>query len=64
MIIVERKETNYGAYVPDVPGCVAVAESKEGYFSSPGRAAPRKFTSEGTPIPGTHTTSEWVEIEV
>ena len=27
-IIVERGEKSYGAYVPDLPGCVAVGESE------------------------------------
>ena len=26
-IVIEKGETSYGAYVPDLPGCVAVAES-------------------------------------
>ncbi|PPS43317.1 type II toxin-antitoxin system HicB family antitoxin [Chroococcidiopsis sp. TS-821] len=28
-IIIEKGETSYGAYVPDLPGCVAVAETRE-----------------------------------
>jgi len=27
-VIVEKGENSYGAYVPDLPGCVAVAESE------------------------------------
>jgi predicted RNase H-like HicB family nuclease len=27
-VIVERGETGYGAYVPDLPGCVAVGETE------------------------------------
>jgi predicted RNase H-like HicB family nuclease len=26
-IVIEKGETSYGAYVPDLPGCVAVGES-------------------------------------
>ena len=26
-IVIETGETSYGAYVPDLPGCVAVAET-------------------------------------
>ena len=26
--MIERGPTSYGAYVPDLPGCVAVAETK------------------------------------
>lgn len=28
-VIIERGPTSYGAYVPDLPGCVAVAETEE-----------------------------------
>lgn len=28
-VVIEKGETSYGAYVPDLPGCVAVAETKE-----------------------------------
>ena len=26
-VVIEKSETGFGAYVPDLPGCVAVAES-------------------------------------
>jgi predicted RNase H-like HicB family nuclease len=26
-VVIEKGETSYGAYVPDLPGCVAVAET-------------------------------------
>lgn len=29
LVVYERGESGYGAYVPDLPGCVAVAETKE-----------------------------------
>jgi predicted RNase H-like HicB family nuclease len=28
-VVIESSETGFGAYVPDLPGCVAVAESIE-----------------------------------
>jgi predicted RNase H-like HicB family nuclease len=28
-VIIERGQTSYGAYVPDLPGCVAVGETRE-----------------------------------
>lgn len=28
-IIIEKGPTSYGAYVPDLPGCVAVGETRE-----------------------------------
>ena len=29
VVILERSENSYGAYVPDLPGCVAVGETQE-----------------------------------
>ena len=29
VVIVEKGENSYGAYVPDLPGCVAVGETRE-----------------------------------
>lgn len=29
LVIVEKGESSFGAYVPDLPGCVAAAETKE-----------------------------------
>jgi len=29
VVVVEQSETGFGAYVPDLPGCVAVGESRE-----------------------------------
>ncbi|MFL6290777.1 MAG: type II toxin-antitoxin system HicB family antitoxin [Thermoanaerobaculia bacterium] len=28
-VVVEKAESNYSAYVPDLPGCVAAAETKD-----------------------------------
>ena len=28
-VVIERGPTSYGAYVPDLPGCVAVADTRE-----------------------------------
>jgi predicted RNase H-like HicB family nuclease len=28
-VVIERGESSFGAYVPDLPGCVAVAETFE-----------------------------------
>ena len=29
MVVIEKGETSWGAYVPDLPGCVAVGETEE-----------------------------------
>lgn len=28
-VVIEQGETSYGAYVPDLPGCVAVGETEQ-----------------------------------
>lgn len=29
MVVIERGEKSWGAHVPDLPGCIAVAETKD-----------------------------------
>jgi len=29
VVIIEKSENGFGAFVPDLPGCVAVAETRE-----------------------------------
>ena len=29
LVIIEKGETGYGAYAPDLPGCVAVGDTRE-----------------------------------
>jgi predicted RNase H-like HicB family nuclease len=29
VVIIEKGETSFGAYVPDLPGCVAVGETRD-----------------------------------
>lgn len=32
-VVIERTENNYGAYVPDLPGCVALRDTEEEVLS-------------------------------
>ena len=29
LVVVEKGDTSFGAYVPDLPGCVAVGETRD-----------------------------------
>ena len=29
LVVLERSKTGFGVYVPDLPGCIAVAESRD-----------------------------------
>lgn len=66
LVVIERGETGYGAYVPDLPGCVAVAKT---------RARVKRLIREaiqlhvddmrerGYPIPKPTAASEIVELQ-
>ncbi len=65
VVIVERGEGNYGAYVPDLPGCVAVAETKEEVMKLIREAIKLHLESmreEELPIPEPSSTSEYVQV--
>ena len=65
IVIVEKGENNYGAYVPDLPGCVAVAETKEEVMELIREAIELHLESmreEGVSIPQPTATSEYVDV--
>jgi predicted RNase H-like HicB family nuclease len=65
VVIVERGKCSYGAYVPDLPGCVAVAETKEEVLKLIREAIELHLESmrkEGLPIPEPSSTSEYVQV--
>ena len=66
-IVVEKGPANYGAYVPDLPGCVAAAETKDEVLKLIREAI--KFhldgmREEGLAIPQPSSTAEYVEVAV
>ncbi|HLG31340.1 MAG TPA: type II toxin-antitoxin system HicB family antitoxin [Candidatus Brocadiales bacterium] len=64
-VIVEKGENNYGAYVPDLPGCVAVGETKEEVIKLIREAIEfhlEGMREEGINIPEPTTTSELIEV--
>jgi len=65
MVIIEKTDNHYGAYVPDLPGCVAVAETQSEVKKLIREAIEFHLESlreEGSPIPEPATTSELVEV--
>ncbi len=65
VVVIEKAESNYGAYVPDLPGCVAVAETQEEVVQLIREAIELHLDSlreEGSPIPEPTTTSDLVEV--
>ena len=65
MVIVEKGQTSFGAYVPDLPGCVAVGETKEEALSLIREAISLHLESlkeSGEPLPTPSSTSEIIEV--
>jgi predicted RNase H-like HicB family nuclease len=65
MVILEQGENGIGAYVPDLPGCVAVGETKEETLRLIGEAVElhlERLREEGLPIPEPSSSSEYVEV--
>jgi predicted RNase H-like HicB family nuclease len=66
LVVVEKGATSFGAYVPDLPGCVAAGESKDEVLSLIREAIElhlEGLKEEGQPIPTPSSTSELVEVE-
>jgi predicted RNase H-like HicB family nuclease len=65
-VIFEKGDTSYGAYVPDLAGCVAVGESLEEVKRLIREAIAFHLDGlreEGLPIPEPTTLAEYVEAE-
>ena len=66
LVVVEKGSSSYGAYVPDLPGCVAAGDSKDEVLSLIRDAIElhlEGLKEEGQPIPTPSSTSELVEVE-
>ena len=66
LVVVEKGASSYGAHVPDLPGCIAAAETKEEVLTIIREAIEfhlEDLRQEGQPIPSPTSTSELVEVE-
>ncbi|HEV7373713.1 MAG TPA: type II toxin-antitoxin system HicB family antitoxin [Pyrinomonadaceae bacterium] len=64
-MIVEEGENSFGAYVPDLPGCVAVAETKEEVLELIHEAVAfhiEGLREDGQPVPEPSSSIEYIEI--
>ena len=65
-VIVEEGETSFGAYVPDLPGCVAVAETRNEVLRLIEEAIEFHvdgLRQDGQPIPEPSSSIEYVEVQ-
>lgn len=65
LVIYEKTQTGYSAYLPDLPGCIATGETKNQVEENIYEAI--KFhlegmREEGLPLPDRHTESEMLAI--
>lgn len=66
-IVVEKGDTSYGAYVPDLPGCVAAAETRDEVLKLIQQAIAlhlEAMRADGEPIPLPHSEMEYVDVTV
>lgn len=64
-VIVEKGEESYGAYVPDLPGCVAVAETEKEVLELIHEAIEfhiEGLREENKPVPQPHSDVRFVEV--
>ena len=64
-IIIEEGETSFGAYVPDLPGCIAVGETREEARALLKEAVEfhlEGIRAEGKTVPRAISTSEELDI--
>ena len=64
-VIVEKGEGSYGAHVPDLPGCIAVAETKQevlGLIQEAIEFHLEGLREDGQPIPPAASSVEYVDV--
>ncbi|GBD25299.1 hypothetical protein HRbin30_00614 [bacterium HR30] len=67
MVVIERGETSWGAHVPDLPGCVAVGETREEVLQLIREAIEfhiQSLKEDGLPLPPPSSEGEFVEVGV
>ena len=66
MVVIERGESSWGAHVPDLPGCVAVGETREEVVSLVREAIALHIDGlkgQGLPVPRPSSEGEFVDVE-
>lgn len=65
MVVIERGQTSWGAHVPDLPGCVAIGETREEVRRLIREAIKLHIDdlkSDGMPVPAPSSEREFVEV--
>ena len=65
-VVLEKGESSYGAFVPDLPGCIAVAEDREQTLRLLEEAVAfhiEGLRARGLPVPPPHCDIAQVEVD-
>jgi predicted RNase H-like HicB family nuclease len=65
LVVVERGDNGYGAYVPDLPGCIAAAETRSEVVRLIQEAIEfhiEGLRASGDPVPMPNSQSELVDV--
>ena len=65
MVVIERGDTSLGAHVPDLPGCVAVGESRDEVRRLIREAIELHIEGpkqDGLPVPAPSSEGEFVDV--
>lgn len=65
MVVIEQGPNSFGAYVPDLPGCIAAAETKQDVLRLIREAIEfhlEGLKDEGVSLPQPHSSSEFIDV--
>ena len=65
LVVIERGENSFGAYVPDLPDCAVVGETREEALNLIREAVDLNLSSlrePGDPIPAPTSSTEYVQV--
>ena len=65
LVVVEKSSNGYGAYVPDLPGCIAASETRDKVVALIREAIEfhiKGLRASGEPIPRPKSQSELVDV--
>ena len=67
LIIIQEGKHNYGAYAPDLPGCVATGHTREEVEKNMREAIIlhlQGMIEDQEPIPTSHTSAEYIDVSL
>jgi len=65
LVVIEKSGNSFGAYVPDLPGCAVVGETREEALQLIREAMDLHVSSmreQGDPLPEPTSTTEYVQV--